>query len=99
MLMTVARIRGWWSYVIPVNITVAFSGLFEIIESWVARIVSPELGDAYLGTQGDTWDAQKDMTAALAGAVLCMILVAVFEKALPRRVRSSEPRPIVSSPE
>ena len=89
VLTTVARTREWWSYVIPVNITVAFSGLFEIIESWVARIVSPELGDAYLGTQGDVWDAQKDMTAALAGAVLCMMLVVVFERTPLRRRRSS----------
>jgi putative membrane protein len=89
VLVITARIGGWWVYVVPVNITVAFSGLFEVIESWVARIVSPELGDAYLGTQGDIWDAQKDMSAALAGAVLCMILVVVFERALPRRVRTS----------
>lgn len=89
VLVAVARIRTWWAYVMPVTIMVAFSGLFEIIESWVAQIVSPELGDAYLGTQGDTWDAQKDMTAALAGAMLCMILVVVRERALPRRIRSS----------
>ena len=33
-----------------------------------------------LGTQGDIWDSQKDMTAALAGGVLCMVLVASFQK-------------------
>jgi len=32
--------------------------------------VEPELGAAYLGTQGDVWDAQKDTVAALVGAVL-----------------------------
>lgn len=87
VLLRIARIGGGWTYVIPVNIALAFSGMFEIIESWVARIVSPELGDAYLGTQGDIWDAQKDMTAAVAGAVLCMVLVAAFQKALPRKAR------------
>lgn len=81
MLLRVAPVRGAWSYLIPVNITLASSGMFEIIESWVARIVSPELGDAYLGTQGDIWDSQKDMTAAFTGAVLCMVLVASLHKA------------------
>ena len=47
----------------------AQSGLFEVIESAVAHMVNPELGTAYLGTQGDEWDAQNDMAAALIGAV------------------------------
>jgi putative membrane protein len=42
----------------------------------VARLVSPELGAAYLGAQGDVWDAQKDIEAALYGAVLWLILTA-----------------------
>jgi putative membrane protein len=53
---------------------VALSGLWEILESWVAQIVSPELGAAYLGGQGDIWDTQKDMAAALYGAVLWIVL-------------------------
>jgi putative membrane protein len=51
------------------------SGLWEIIESWVARIVQPELGINYLGSQGDVWDAQKDMIAALDGSLLCVGLL------------------------
>jgi putative membrane protein len=38
-------------------------------------IVSPELGNIYLGTQGDEWDAQHDMAAALAGSILTMGIV------------------------
>ena len=49
---------------------ISMSGLFEVIESWVAQIINPELGTAYLGTQGDQWDAQKDMTMAIIGAIL-----------------------------
>src|SRR5437773_1120044 len=44
VLVRIPRIRGWWASVIPVMIVLSFSGLFEIIESWVARLVSPELG-------------------------------------------------------
>src|SRR5687767_1519831 len=44
------------------------SGFFEVIEGIVAQIVDPALGAAYLGTQGDVWDAQKDMALAVFGA-------------------------------
>jgi putative membrane protein len=72
LLVRKAHVQRSWTYVIPVVTLLALSGFFEIIESWVAQIVSPELGDAYLGTQGDIWDAQKDMTAAFSGALLSM---------------------------
>ncbi|HTO55541.1 MAG TPA: DUF2238 domain-containing protein [Myxococcota bacterium] len=46
-----------------------FSMGYEILEWLVAAIVDPSAGTAYLGTQGDEWDAQKDMGAALVGAL------------------------------
>jgi putative membrane protein len=46
------------------------SVLYELVEFAVAAIVDPAAGTAYLGTQGDEWDAQKDMGLALAGALL-----------------------------
>jgi len=61
-----------WSYFISVNCILAFSAVYEIIEAVAAVIVSPELGAAYLGTQGDEWDAQKDAALAFAGAVVAM---------------------------
>jgi hypothetical protein len=50
----------------------AFSAVYEIIEMVAAVIVSPELGTAYLGTQGDEWDAQKDAALAFVGAIVAM---------------------------
>jgi putative membrane protein len=70
----VANVRGFLLYYLPVMTIVGLSGLWEILESWVAQILSPELGAAYLGGQGDIWDAQKDMAAALYGAVLWVVL-------------------------
>jgi putative membrane protein len=78
-----AQIQGGWTYVFPIVTLLALSGFFEVIESWVAQVVSPELGDAYLGTQGDIWDAQKDMTAALCGAILSMGITAVWSARRP----------------
>lgn len=50
----------------------------EIIEMVVAVMVNPQAGDAYLGTQGDIWDAQKDMGLAALGALICMVVTAVI---------------------
>lgn len=72
-----ARVRGWLLYYLPVMTVLGLSGLWEIIESWVASAVHPELGITYLGSQGDVWDAQKDIAAALYGALLCVTILAV----------------------
>ena len=72
--VALALVRGVWSYLLPTSGILAQSALFEVIEGVVATVVSPELGTAYLGTQGDEWDAQKDMAAALAGALLTMVV-------------------------
>jgi len=83
-------LRGWLLYYLPVMTVLGLSGLWEIIESWVARVVHPELGMTYLGSQGDVWDAQKDMAAALHGSLLCMVLLLLWRK---RRTGTSPPRP------
>jgi putative membrane protein len=62
------------------DVTLAFSALYEIIEMIVAKLVSPEAGDAYLGTQGDPFDAVMDMTCAFAGAVVCMGTTGMMRK-------------------
>jgi putative membrane protein len=49
---------------------VSWSAGYEIIESLVAAIVDPAAGTAYLGTQGDVWDSQKDMGLACVGALI-----------------------------
>lgn len=77
ILVRLAGVKGFWSYYLPLSGMLAQSGFFEIVEALVAQIVSPELGAAYLGTQGDEWDAQKDMLAAGSGALLCMMAVMV----------------------
>ena len=72
-----AHARGWVLYYLPVMTILGLSGLWEIVESWVAGAVHPELGITYLGSQGDIWDAQKDMAAALYGAMLCVTLLLI----------------------
>jgi putative membrane protein len=59
------------------ELVLAFSALYEIIEWGVAARVDPAAGLAFLGAQGDVWDAQKDMLLAGMGATLAMALVAL----------------------
>jgi putative membrane protein len=76
-----------WSYFITLNCILAFSAIYEVIEAITAVIVSPELGAAYLGTQGDEWDAQKDAGLAFLGSAIAMWLTWLNVRA--QRGRSS----------
>jgi putative membrane protein len=75
LLMRTGRVDGFWSHYLPVSGVLAQSGFFELVEAVVAHLVSPDLGAAYLGTQGDEWDAHKDMAAAFVGAVLAAMFM------------------------
>ncbi|BCA52926.1 conserved membrane protein of unknown function [Nitrospira sp. KM1] len=77
VLVRLAGIGGFWAFYLPVSGMLAQGGLFEVIEAIVAKIVSPELGTAYLGMQGDEWDAQMDMLSALLGAMVTMSVLSV----------------------
>ena len=80
ILLRQSGISPGWSYFLAVNCVLAFSAVYEIIEMVAAVIVSPELGTAYLGTQGDEWDAQKDGALAGTGAVMAMSAAWFFER-------------------
>ncbi len=75
-----AHVRGWLRYYLP-NITIlGLSGLWEIVEFWFAQLMNPDLGLVFLGSQGDMWDAQKDMSAALYGSFLCTVLIVLIQR-------------------
>jgi putative membrane protein len=74
LLLRAAGVLQGWSYLLAVCIVLAFSGIYEVIEGIVAMLVDPELGMAYLGTQGDEWDAQKDTFLAFSGSVVAMLV-------------------------
>lgn len=76
ILLRAAGLRRSWSYVMPVVTVLGFSGFYEGLEAITAMVVSPELGVAYLGTQGDEWDAPKDTLLAMLGAVVAMGITA-----------------------
>ena len=84
LLMRAARTREGWSPWLAVAALCALSSFFEIVEAVVAQIVRPDLGSAYLGTQGDMWDAQQDMAAAFVGALLTALCLQFVPKNLKR---------------
>lgn len=53
-----------------VLIIVNTSTLYEVIEWLAALVFGGELGIAFVGAQGDLWDAQKDQTQTISGAIL-----------------------------
>ena len=72
LFFRVADARGFWAYFLPLDLTLSTSALFELLEWAAASFFGGDLGVAYLGTQGDPWDAQKDMALAGLGALLTM---------------------------
>ena len=65
-------LRGAWRFLLPAGFMMTHGMIYEIIEMLAALMVGGDLGIAYLGTQGDEWDAQKDMAMAALGVVLIL---------------------------
>jgi putative membrane protein len=83
--MRVVGVTSRWRYLLPVEMTLAFSACYEMLESFMASILTPERGEEFVGMQGDMWDSQKDMFMAGLGAITAMIVIAVVRTALSRR--------------
>lgn len=64
--------RGGWLYFIVVSIVLAVAAFWELLEWWITLLVASDIGTAFLGSQGDIWDAQWDMFLALVGAMLAL---------------------------
>lgn len=71
MMQFVKASRRWLAF-LTATIVLAIGAFYELIEWWVAVFATPELGTAFLGSQGDPWDTQWDMFLALVGAVLSL---------------------------
>ena len=68
------------SWILPIEITLSISAFYELIEWAVADVFFKSQGDAYLGTQGDIWDAQKDIFVAVMGAILATTIVSSIKR-------------------
>jgi putative membrane protein len=73
-----AGVRGGFRYFLPVQFTLACSAVYEMLEAFMATILSAQRGEEFVGMQGDIWDAQQDMFLATLGALLAMAAVSLL---------------------
>jgi putative membrane protein len=77
VLIRQAILNKKWLSLIVVCICLAISASYELLEFAVA-LLTGESAEAFLGTQGDIWDTQWDMTFALIGAVSALALLSKY---------------------
>ncbi|WP_087017141.1 DUF2238 domain-containing protein [Thaumasiovibrio subtropicus] len=63
----------------------AIAAGYEIIEWWYAELAGGDEGIAFLGSQGDIWDAQKDMLCDTLGALTSLVLFSFAFKRMPKQ--------------
>ena len=80
VFLRIAGVRGFWGYFLPLDLTMSTSMIYELIEWGLAEVVGSDAGNAYLGSQGDPWDAQKDMALASLGGLIAMIVTALINR-------------------
>jgi putative membrane protein len=76
VFLRIVDVRGVWGYVLPLDVVMSTSMIYELIEWGAATTFGGDVGQAYLGTQGDVWDAHKDMALATLGAMVAMMITA-----------------------
>ena len=82
------RVTGNWLYYLPVECVLAFSAVYEILEAFMATILTPERGEEFVGMQGDMWDSQEDMFVAGLGSVVGVLIIAALVRR--RNARKAE---------
>ena len=67
-----------WSYFLSPALIMATSMIFEVLEWWATEILGEGAGAAYIGSQGDEWDTQKDMALAAFGSMITMLILVIM---------------------
>lgn len=67
----------FWAYFLGVCFIMAVAALYEMIEWQYAVKAGGEAGAAFLGSQGDIWDAQKDILMDTLGAFFVVIVLTI----------------------
>ncbi|MEQ9501436.1 MAG: DUF2238 domain-containing protein [Deltaproteobacteria bacterium] len=75
LLRNTPLVRGGWLVFLVLSVVLAIGAFWELLEWWTTLVVASDVGDAFLGSQGDVWDAQWDMFLALVGAAIALALL------------------------
>lgn len=63
-----------YAYGIMIMFVLSLATIFELIEWTVAALTDSETGETYVATQGDVWDAHKDIALALLASIIIAII-------------------------
>lgn len=68
--------KGKWLIFLSLSVSLAIAALYEIIE-WLVSVITHggKASKDFLGTQGDIWDSQWDMSLTFAGSIIALILL------------------------
>lgn len=79
VVMRGCGVTGWRAGLLAFAVALAFSSAYEMLEWGAVLMLSPEEGMAFLGTQGDVFDAQKDTTLATLGSAITLLIAGLLE--------------------
>jgi putative membrane protein len=72
--------RKWVAYLFALFAIMSVAMGYELFEWFYAVTSDPKAGIAVLGSQGDIWDAQKDMLCDTLGAVFALLLYGISSR-------------------
>jgi putative membrane protein len=95
-----ARVRSaGWLFALAVSVALAISALYELFEWRFAVRFGGKQAEDFLGSQGDVWDAQKDMAMALLGSMSAVALLSRWQDRQSRKAGMDEEAASAPSPE
>jgi putative membrane protein len=102
IFLRISDVKGVWGYLLPLDVAMSTSMIYELVEWGAAVVFGGDLGQSYLGTQGDEWDAHADMALATLGAMLTIgvtfavnsVLRRDFARELSESLRVKHPEPL-----
>lgn len=72
LLRKTPLVEGGWLGFLVWCVVFAAGAFWELIEWWTTLVVAGDVGQAFLGSQGDVWDAQWDMFLVGIGAAVAL---------------------------
>lgn len=78
-----------WLMPVVVSVCLAISAIYELVE-WSVAELTGSAAEAFLGTQGDVWDTQKDMAFCLVGAVLALLFFSSWQNRQIKRLEAKD---------
>jgi putative membrane protein len=81
--------RGGWFTFLVLSVVLAIAAVWEFVEWGATYVFAADVGQAFLGSQGDVWDAHWDMLLGLiGGAAGFHLLGPIHDRSMARVVPS-----------